>query len=49
LRRFYLDRFATIGLLKVCISRYVRNLRERLYAPGGAGFLKAKERNLLFL
>ena len=49
LRRFYLDRFAIIGLLKVSIGRYVRNLRERLYAPGGAGYLKAKERNPLFI
>ena len=49
LRRFYLDRFAIIGLLKVFIGRYVRNLRERLYAPGGVGYLRAKERNPLFI
>ena len=49
LRSFYLDRFAIIGLLKVFIGRYVRNLRERLYAPGGVGYLRAKERNPLFI
>ena len=49
LRSFYLDRFAIIGLLKVFIGRYVRNLRERMYAPGGVGFLRAKERNPLFI
>ena len=49
LRSFYLDRFAIIGLMKVFIGRYVRNLRERMYAPGGVGFLRAKERNPLFI
>ena len=49
LRSFYLDRFAIIGLLKVFIGRYVQNLRERMYAPGGVGYLRAKERNPLFI
>ena len=49
LHSFYLDRFAIIALLKVFIGRYVRNLRERMYAPGGVGFLRAKERNPLFI
>ena len=44
LRRFYLDRFPRIVLLKVYVGRYLRGLRERLYSPGGRGYIAAKER-----
>ena len=44
IRKFYLDRFPTIGLLSFHFRRYLRDFRERMYLPGGKGYEFAKKR-----
>jgi len=44
IRKFYLNRFPAIGLLSLHFRRYIRDFRERMYSPGGRGYVFAKKR-----
>ena len=44
IRKFYLDRFAVTALLSLYFRRYLSDFRERMYSPGGRGYVLAKKR-----